>query len=195
MTERTKGGNCAPGFALRSVAAQPRLTESNLSKANFCLDNRDHFRQQMPKQVLIVDDDPNTVKYLSLVLSESGYDPVSAADGSEGLEMARQAVPDLFVLDVMMPKKTGFVLFQDLKKDDRYRDIPVLMLTGVGASLEEMERHKDEDSEKPYDGIREVLGQKIREMREAGSVRPEMFIDKPVDPDTFIAKVRELIGD
>ena len=94
----------------------------------------------------------------------------------------------------MMPKRTGFVLFELLKKDERHKDIPVLMLTGVSGVLDDMESRKDEDSEKPYDSLREVLGKKIRAMRGEGLVRPEMFMDKPVDPDSFIAKVEELIG-
>jgi len=148
----------------------------------------------MTKQVLVVDDDPNTVKYLSVMLREHGYDPVAACDGSDGLEKIKQAPPELIVLDVMMPKKSGFVLLAQLKKDERYRDIPILMLTGVSGVLDEMERNKDEPSEKPFDGLREALRKKIREMRAEGLVRPEMFVDKPVEPDSFIAKVRELVG-
>jgi CheY-like chemotaxis protein len=147
----------------------------------------------MTKQVLVVDDDPNTVKYLSVMLSEQGYDPVPAYDGSDALEKITLAVPDLIILDVMMPKKSGFVLFAQLKKDQRYRDIPVLMLTGVSGVLEEMESNKDQPSEKPYDSLREALRRKIREMRLQGLVRPEMFVDKPVDPDSFLAKVRQLV--
>lgn len=148
----------------------------------------------MTKQVLVVDDDLNTVKYISVMLSEHGYDPVAAYDGSEGLEKVKQAPPGLIILDVMMPKKSGFVLLSQLKKDQRYRDIPILMLTGVSGVLEEMESNRDEPSEKPFDGLREALRKKIREMREEGLVRPEMFVDKPVEPDSFIAKVRELVG-
>ena len=148
----------------------------------------------MPKQVLIVDDDPNTVKYLSVLLAENGYDTASAGDGSEGLVKVMESVPDLLVLDVMMPKKTGFALFEQLKKHSPYRDIPVLMLTGVSGVLDDLERRRDEDPEKPYDSLCESLQRKIREMREEGLVRPEVFMDKPVDPDVFIAKVTELIG-
>ena len=148
----------------------------------------------MAKQVLIVDDDANTVKYLSVVLSEHGYDPVAAYDGSEGLEKIKQAKPDLLVLDVMMPKKSGFTLFKQLKKDEQYKDIPILMLTGVAGVLDDLESHKDETFEKPYDSLREALKKKILEMRQEGLIRPEMFIDKPVDPDFFIAKVQQLIG-
>jgi CheY-like chemotaxis protein len=148
----------------------------------------------MPKQVLVVDDDQNTVKFLSVLLSEHGYDPVAAHDGSEGLQKVTQSKPDLIILDVMMPKKSGFVLFKQLKKDDQLKDIPVLMLTGVSGVLEELESKKEDTFESPYDSLRETLKKMIREMREEGLVKPEMFMDKPVDPDSFIAKVQQLIG-
>ncbi len=148
----------------------------------------------MAAQVLVIDDDKNTVKYLSALLSDHGYEPVAAYNGSEGLDKVKQAKPDLIVLDVMMPKKTGFVLFEQLKKDDRYKDIPILMLTGVSGVLQSLDDHMEETFEKSYDSLREALRRKIREMRDEGLVRPEMFVDKPVDPDSFLAKVRQLIG-
>ena len=146
----------------------------------------------MSKQVLVIDDDQNTVTYLSVMLSENGYEPIPAYDGSEGLQKIKESKPDLIVLDVMMPKKSGLVLFKQLKKDDQFKDIPVLMLTGVSGVVEEMEQHKDDTFEHPYDNLRETLKKAIKSMREEGLVKPEMFVDKPVDPDTFIAKVRQL---
>jgi len=148
----------------------------------------------MAKQVLVVDDNRNTVEYLSVVLSEHGYDPVSAYDGEEGLEKIKQLKPDLVVLDVMMPKRSGLTLFKLLRKDEQCKDIPVLMLTGVSDILEEQEAHKDETQEKPYDSLREALRRTIREMRQDGLVKPEMFVDKPVDIPAFVAKVQQLIG-
>ena len=148
----------------------------------------------MAKRVLVIDDDQNTVKYLTVVLDEHGYEPASACDGKEGLEKIKENKPDLIVLDVMMPKKTGLTLFKQLKKDDRYKDIPVLMLTGVAEVIEELEEHKDETFEHPYDSLRETLKKAIKEMRDEGLVKPDMFVDKPVDPEAFAAKVQELIG-
>lgn len=147
----------------------------------------------MAKQVLLIDDDPNIVKYLSVALSENGYSPVSASDGSEGLRMAQQSKPDLIVLDVMMPKKSGLVLFQQLKRDEQLKDIPILMLTGVSGILQEQEAHKDDTFESPYDSLRETLKKKIQQLREEGLVRPEMFVDKPVDADAFISKVQQVL--
>jgi len=149
----------------------------------------------MSKTVMVIDDDENAVKFLSAVLEENGYETLSAGDGREGLEKLHQTVPDLIILDVMMPKRTGFVLFKQLKKDDRLRNIPVLMLTGVAASLADMDDEADDTFARPYDSLRDSLRKAIKEMREEGEVRPEMFVDKPVDPDAFIAKVRDLIGE
>jgi two-component system alkaline phosphatase synthesis response regulator PhoP len=149
----------------------------------------------MGKKVLVVDDDKNAVKFMSVMLDENGYEPIVAYDGREGLQKIEENDIDLIVLDVMMPKKTGFVLFRELKRKDEYKDIPILMLTAVAASLTELDAQEEDTFERPYDSLRESLRKTIQEMRESGDVRPEMFVDKPVDPDGFIKKVRELIGD
>jgi CheY-like chemotaxis protein len=94
----------------------------------------------------------------------------------------------------MMPKKTGFVLFKQMKRDENLKDIPVLMLTGVAATLEDVDSESGDTHQRPFDSLRETLRKTIREMREEGEVKPEMFVDKPVDPDAFIEKVRDLIG-
>ena len=148
----------------------------------------------MSKKVMIIDDDKNTVKFLSVVLSENGYEPLAAYDGREGLTKLKENPVDLIILDVMMPKKTGFVLFKQLKKNEQLRDIPVLMLTGVAASLEDMDAEADETYARPYDSLRESLRKAIKEMREEGDFKPELFVDKPIDPDAFIEKIRQLIG-
>lgn len=149
----------------------------------------------MSKKVMIIDDDENAVKFLSAVLEENGYETCAALDGREGYEKLQETQVDLIVLDVMMPKKTGFVLFKQLKKNDDLKDIPVLMVTGVAASLEDEDATSDDTHSRPYDSLREVLRKTIKEMRESGDVRPEMFVDKPVEPDSFVEKVRELIGE
>ncbi|UCG85061.1 MAG: response regulator [Gemmatimonadota bacterium] len=150
----------------------------------------------MSKRVLVVDDDENTVRFLSVALSENGYDPVSAFDGEEGLKKVQESKPDLILLDVMMPKKTGFVLFKQLRRKEEYKDIPVIMLTAVADVLEEDESQASGDTfERPFDSLRESLKKTITKMREEGLVRPEKFIDKPIDPDELVAAVKELIGE
>lgn len=149
----------------------------------------------MGKKVIVIDDDKNAVKFLSVLLSANGYEPVIAYDGKEGLKKIEDNKIDLIILDVMMPKKTGFALFKQLKRSDEFKNIPILMLTAVAASLEELDEKKEDTFESPYDNLRETLRKAIKEMRKDGDVKPEMFVDKPIDPDTFIKKVRELIGD
>jgi two-component system alkaline phosphatase synthesis response regulator PhoP len=148
----------------------------------------------MGKKILVVDDDKNAVKFMSVMLGENGYEPIVANDGREGLQKIEENDIDLIVLDVMMPKKTGFVLFKELKRKDEYKDTPILMLTAVAASLTELDAKEEDTFERPYDSLRESLRKTIEEMRESGDVRPDMFVDKPVDPDSFLKKVRELIG-
>jgi CheY-like chemotaxis protein len=149
----------------------------------------------MSKRVMIIDDDENATKFLSILLEENGYETVTALDGREGVDKLQENPVDLIVLDVMMPKRTGFVVFKQLKRDEKLRDIPVLMLTAVAASLADMDAEADDTFSRPFDGLRESLRKTIREMREEGDVKPDMFVDKPVDPDSFLEKVRELIGE
>lgn len=148
----------------------------------------------MIKKVLIVDDDANTVKFLSVALTENGYEAIGAYNGKEGMQKVEQESPHLILLDVMMPKKSGFVLFKQLRRDVRYKDIPVIMLTGVTASLQELEEKKEDTFESPYASMRDALRKTIAEMREEGTVRPQLFIEKPVDPEDVVKKVREIIG-
>jgi DNA-binding response OmpR family regulator len=149
----------------------------------------------MAKRVLVVDDDANTRKFLSVALQENGYEPVAAEDGRDGLKKIEEEKPDLVILDVMMPKKTGFVLFKQLRRDEKYKDLPVIMLTGVSEVLADLDEKSDDTHERPYDSLREALRKTIQQMRDEGLVKPDMFIDKPIDPELVISKVRELIGE
>jgi two-component system alkaline phosphatase synthesis response regulator PhoP len=148
----------------------------------------------MAKKVLVVDDDENTRTFLSAALEQNGYQPVGACNGQEGLQMIQGEKPDLVLLDVMMPKKTGFVLFKQLRRTDEFKDIPVIMLTGVAEVLEDLDAQSDDTHERPYDALREAMRKNIKEMKEEGLVKPDAFIDKPIDPEVVIAKVKELIG-
>jgi len=149
----------------------------------------------MPKRVLVVDDDENTRRFLTVALEENGYEAITAEDGDEGYRKVQEAIPDLILLDVMMPKKTGFSLFKQLRRKEEYKDIPVIMLTGVAGVLEEEESMAEGDTfESPFDSLREGLRRGIAKMREEGIIRPERFIDKPIDPEELIESVKGIIG-
>ncbi|HHI03345.1 MAG: hypothetical protein DRP51_03450 [Candidatus Zixiibacteriota bacterium] len=148
----------------------------------------------MAKKVLVVDDDEKTVKFLTAALEENGYEAIGAYNGKEGLEKIQNEKPDLAILDVMMPKKTGFVLFRQLRRDENLKNIPVIMLTGVAEVLEDLDAESDDTHERPYDSLREAMRKSIKDMRDEGLIKPDLFIDKPIDPELVIEKVRELIG-
>jgi two-component system, OmpR family, alkaline phosphatase synthesis response regulator PhoP len=83
------------------------------------------------KTILVVDDEPDFVSIVQNNLEKAGFNVQVAYDGVEGLEKVRQSPPDLIVLDVMMPEKDGYQVCTELKKDKKYADIPILMLTAV----------------------------------------------------------------
>lgn len=149
----------------------------------------------MPKRVLVVDDDENTRRFLSVALEANGYEAVTAEDGDDGLHKVQEEKPDLILLDVMMPKKTGFVLFKQLRRKEEFKDIPVIMLTAVAEVLEEDQSQAEgETTERPFDSLRDTLRKAITQMRDEGLVKPEVFIDKPIDPEQLIQEVKKLIG-
>ena len=83
------------------------------------------------KRILVVDDEPDFALLVQGNLQKEGFEVDVAYNGIEGLEKVQQNPPDAIVLDVMMPEKDGYEVCAELKKDDRYADIAILMLTAV----------------------------------------------------------------
>jgi DNA-binding response OmpR family regulator len=81
------------------------------------------------KRILIVEDDAAIRAMLRKRLEANAYEVLDAEDGEEGLALARQEKPDLILLDLMLPKRDGYSVCRLLKFDQRYRHIPVVMLT------------------------------------------------------------------
>ena len=87
------------------------------------------------KYILIVDDDPDMVETVGMMLESKGYEVGKAYDGIEGEESIRERLPDLVVLDIMMPRKNGYVLCAELKQKKETSDMPIILLTAVGESM------------------------------------------------------------
>ncbi|MFC1494782.1 response regulator transcription factor [Thermodesulfobacteriota bacterium] len=87
------------------------------------------------KYILVVDDDPDLVETVALMLESKGCEVGKAYDGIEGEESIKERRPDLVILDIMMPRKDGYVLCAELKEDENTRDIPVILLTAVGEAV------------------------------------------------------------
>ena len=89
----------------------------------------------MGKVILIVEDDPKSLTLTRDLLQISGYTTIEAANGEQGVELAKAKKPDLILMDIMMPKMDGYSACQAIKADEATRKIPVVMLTAVGYEL------------------------------------------------------------
>ena len=110
-------------------------------------------KDQMAKKVLICDDEPHIVESLSYLVKKEGYEAIVAMDGEEGLAKARQMKPHLMLLDIMMPKMSGFEVCQDLKMDGETKGIFIIILTARGEEADELrgkEAGADEFITKPF---------------------------------------------
>jgi DNA-binding response OmpR family regulator len=123
------------------------------------------------KYVLIVDDDPDLVETVAMLLESKGYEVGKAYDGIEGEESIKKRRPDVVVLDVMMPRKDGYKLCKELKSNKWTKDIPVILLTAVG----------------------EAVSTTTYTHAEGMSTEAEDFIPKPVDAKTLVEAVERLL--
>lgn len=118
-----------------------------------------------PPRILIVDDNPTNVKVLQTRLAAEGYEVITAADGEEGLAAAQQQVPDLILLDVMMPKLDGFEVCRRLRADSAFPFVPIIMVTAMADSKDVvmgLEAGGDEYLTKPVDHA--ALAARVRSM-------------------------------
>ena len=93
----------------------------------------------MTKKILLIEDEPALQETLGDFLKSSGFNVVSAFDGLSGVEMAKKEKPDLVILDLILPKKNGFEVLTDLKKNPATSVIPVMVLTNL-ESAEDVDR-------------------------------------------------------
>ena len=123
-------------------------------------------------KILVVDDEPDVVDMVRMMLENASYEVVSAYDGKEGIEKAKQEKPDAIVLDLMMPGMDGFEACKEMKNDPDLKDIPVLVLTAIS-------RHFSDTKYARSLGL--------------GLVSDD-YIDKPVDPNVLLNRIAGLMG-
>ncbi|HVW34418.1 MAG TPA: response regulator [Acidimicrobiia bacterium] len=120
-----------------------------------------------PATVLVVDDDPVILKLLEVNFEMEGFQVARASDGAEGLERARAVLPDIVILDVMMPRMTGYEVARALREDESTAHIPIIFVTA---------RAQSSDVEKGME-----LG-------------VEDYVTKPFDPLDLIERVNAILG-
>ncbi|MFH2132002.1 MAG: response regulator, partial [bacterium] len=126
------------------------------------------------KRVLVVDDEPDVRDFLSTCLEDAGFQVETAFDGFDALEKIEKNPPDLITLDLVMPRISGIKLMRKLRKNDKWKKIPVIIVTAHA---------KDE------------LGQKDLEELYAEEVTPvpEHIIEKPITPSNLIAGIGKIL--
>ena len=119
--------------------------------------------------ILVVDDDPDLVDSVSRKLESNNFRTVKAYDGVEAWAKIRQEKPDLVLLDVMMPEKDGYQLCDELKRDPQFKDIAVVLLTGVAEQVK--------DTKYTHQSGMTTLA--------------DDYIPKPIDLDMLVGMVKE----
>ncbi|MEL6600855.1 MAG: response regulator [Pseudomonadota bacterium] len=119
----------------------------------------------MSKTVLIVEDEPNIVESLAFLLQRDGFTVRTISDGADALAEVESTVPDVVILDVMLPNVSGFDILSNLRGSTRFADLPVMMLTAKG-------QRKDRDR--------------------AEDLGADIFVTKPFSNTEIVAEVRRL---
>ena len=127
----------------------------------------------MEKQakVLLIDDDPDFVEATKIVLESRPFQVITALGGDEGLEKAREEMPDVIILDIIMPTKDGFAVCEQIKKDPKLADIPVLLLTSLS----------------------QRMGETSVSVSRGLTTEAEDYVDKPVSPEELLRRVERLL--
>jgi DNA-binding response OmpR family regulator len=115
----------------------------------------------------VVEDEPELCQIMATRLQSSGYQVESAADGREGLDKARRLMPDIIILDIMLPKMDGLKVCRFLKFDQKYKAIPIVMVSARA-------------------GVEDQQGARL-----AGA---DAFFLKPISWDTFFGEIKRLLS-
>ncbi len=93
---------------------------------------------QASKRILCIEDEPEMIDLIRLILGRRGFDVAGAAGGRAGLQAVRETLPDLVLLDLMMPDMDGWEVYQQMKAEEATRDIPVIVVTARAQSIDKM---------------------------------------------------------
>ena len=122
------------------------------------------------KKIIVIDDDPHIVTFLTVLLQDNGYDTISAENGKVGLDKTRAEKPDLILLDITMPEKSGVKFYREVRDDEYLKKIPVVMVTGVTVDFKKF----------------------ISTRRQVPP--PDGYISKPVDRQELLDSIAQLLA-
>jgi two-component system response regulator VicR len=126
------------------------------------------FMAEEEKRLVCIEDEPEMIDLVRLILSRKGFTVIGANGGVEGLEIVRRERPDLILLDLMMPDMDGWEVYQQIKADEELREIPVVVVTAKAQSIDK------------------VLGLHIAKVDD--------YITKPFGPQELLESVEKILG-
>ena len=145
------------------------------------------------KDVLIVDDSQENVDFMAEILEDQGLPFRVARNGKEAMEALGEKRPDLVLLDVMMPRKSGLKVFQEMKRDPAFEKIPIIIVTGLAdATGVDIETGDEDDKDTYSDDVARRFGAALR--KQLAGLTPDALIEKPIDPASLVAKIKELLS-
>lgn len=119
-----------------------------------------------PKKILVIDDEEDMLKLLKMRFEQEDFKVIVAGDGDVGIAMAEQEVPDVIILDIMMPKMDGYTCLKQIRGFPKLNNVPVLLLSG-----------KEEEKVRDLFAFQKISG----------------YVEKPFELDDLVAKVREIL--
>jgi CheY-like chemotaxis protein len=144
------------------------------------------------RRILIVDDSDEVVAYFSEILESHGYEYQVATNGKDALEALRTHPPDLVLLDVMMPRKSGIAVFHQMKRDPSLEGIPIIIVTGASQVTGVDMTSGEEKPRTTYDDdLTREFGSRLREQLQG--LTPDAFLEKPVEPSVLVAQIESLL--
>ena len=156
----------------------------------------------MKAKILVADDEPDVLELIEVNLTTAGYEVLTAADGGEALRKARAAVPDLILLDIMLPEMDGLEVCKALRRDAVKASLPIIMLTARAAEIDRvlgLELGADDYITKPFSPRELILRVKNvlkRAPAESGGGERIQFRDLIIDPSrhqiTYLGKPLDL---
>ncbi len=129
------------------------------------------------RKVLVIDDEESIITYLTTILEDEGYEPLSALDGDEGYALARAERPALICLDIMMPRRSGLTMYQEFKLDPLLCEIPIVFISAF---------NRIRDLRDPVAFRKMISDERVPQ--------PECFLEKPIKVAEFVEMVEELTG-
>ena len=144
-------------------------------------------------EIMIVEDSQENILFASQILEDNGYNYSVACNGDEALEAMKKKRPDLILLDIMMPRKSGMTVFKKMKNDPELKNIPIIIVSGASEVTGVDMKTGEQQAKKGYDDdfsrdFGAVLHEKLKGMT------PDGFIEKPIDPPALISKIKEFLS-